>query len=644
MSKWLIEKVFCTVLVAKSGTIFVNKRDSKNDKVSHFFKRLTMKKFKQKKRAGLLLLATSLFLNVATAQNSEPKPVGIGTTQPDQSAVLELKSTSKGILFPRLTTSQRGGISNPAIGLTIYNTENNCLESWNGTDWVGNCGVTKAVASVVSCGSVQVTGSFTQGAALSPVNNTLVLQLNVTKAGTYTIQASPTVANGYYFNQSGTFSSIGTVALTIPGLGTPNAPSTSTVKDTIMITINDAKASCKIPVDVASNVIPPAFHVNCSSITSAGFGVPGAALNSATNTMSVQISGGGIGSTYNISTNTVNGITFGPSQGTVVSDPQTITLAGSGTPTAAGPQTFTITSNGTGSPSSCSGASYTIAYPTLSIKGFSNGTYGYVAVNNSNALSGYMMASSANFGNASASTFPTQPVNIVQQTTNEGAGQVATLLNGTTKPDIVIIGYNMDLNSTDISAINTYLNNKGVVLWFNERGPSAGSIPNCISGMLGYTTGTLTAGAGQQAYACPMLTAAGDPVLNGPFGTLNSTNWIGEDGGGGNSINFGSVAADFTPYSSWDGGTSAHAFRHKTKNFIYVGDGGFLAGQASDAGCTNDATRCPCTVSGAPAYTPTQKTSSKPGGGTVLADNSKLFANMMAWAIKTAATNGINPH
>lgn len=48
--------------------------------------------------------------------------VGIGTSNPSPSAMLEVKSTSKGLLIPRLTTAQRDAISSPERGLIIYNS------------------------------------------------------------------------------------------------------------------------------------------------------------------------------------------------------------------------------------------------------------------------------------------------------------------------------------------------------------------------------------------------------------------------------------------------------------------------------------------------------------------------------------------
>jgi uncharacterized protein (TIGR02145 family) len=61
-------------------------------------------------------------------------------TQPDGSAMLDVKSTSRGLLIPRMTLSQRGTINNPATGLLIYCTEDKQFYSNQGTpaspNWV----------------------------------------------------------------------------------------------------------------------------------------------------------------------------------------------------------------------------------------------------------------------------------------------------------------------------------------------------------------------------------------------------------------------------------------------------------------------------------------------------------------------------
>jgi hypothetical protein len=64
---------------------------------------------------------------------------GINTTTPDPSAILDVYSTNKGFLPPRLTTAERDAIAAPAAGLMIYNTTVNCLQWWNGTYWYDGC-------------------------------------------------------------------------------------------------------------------------------------------------------------------------------------------------------------------------------------------------------------------------------------------------------------------------------------------------------------------------------------------------------------------------------------------------------------------------------------------------------------------------
>ncbi len=67
--------------------------------------------------------------------------VGIGTTTPDNSAILELKNTGKGFLMPRMTTVQRNLIASPAVGLQIFNLDDQCQDLFDGVNWIKNCGL-----------------------------------------------------------------------------------------------------------------------------------------------------------------------------------------------------------------------------------------------------------------------------------------------------------------------------------------------------------------------------------------------------------------------------------------------------------------------------------------------------------------------
>ncbi|EDM44468.1 cell wall surface anchor family protein [unidentified eubacterium SCB49] len=51
--------------------------------------------------------------------------VGINTTTPDTSSALDIKSTSSGILIPRMTENQKMNISNPTKGLLIFQIDGN---------------------------------------------------------------------------------------------------------------------------------------------------------------------------------------------------------------------------------------------------------------------------------------------------------------------------------------------------------------------------------------------------------------------------------------------------------------------------------------------------------------------------------------
>lgn len=87
-----------------------------------------------------------LFLLLCSSVNAIPQvAISEFPDTPDPSAILDLKSTSKGFLLPRLLESERDAVDNPAQGLLIYNTTSNCLElydfgMWNKVSCANPCG------------------------------------------------------------------------------------------------------------------------------------------------------------------------------------------------------------------------------------------------------------------------------------------------------------------------------------------------------------------------------------------------------------------------------------------------------------------------------------------------------------------------
>jgi hypothetical protein len=61
--------------------------------------------------------------------------VGIGTTTPANSSMLDIQSTTKGVLIPRMTTAQRTVIASPANGLLIFDTDTKSFWFYNVNAW-----------------------------------------------------------------------------------------------------------------------------------------------------------------------------------------------------------------------------------------------------------------------------------------------------------------------------------------------------------------------------------------------------------------------------------------------------------------------------------------------------------------------------
>src|SRR5688572_13510968 len=84
-----------------------------------------------------LTMVTTIFLMICITRSGFTQvsinPTG---TPPHATAILDLTSTSKGVLIPRMSTGDRNLIMTPATGLLIYNTTNNKYNFYSGSGWV----------------------------------------------------------------------------------------------------------------------------------------------------------------------------------------------------------------------------------------------------------------------------------------------------------------------------------------------------------------------------------------------------------------------------------------------------------------------------------------------------------------------------
>ncbi len=82
-----------------------------------------------------LKLVTAIFL-FSFINNLSAQSVGVGTTNPSPAAILDVSSTNKGLLIPRMTTAERNLIPTPLpSGLLIFNTTTNTFQFYGGTTW-----------------------------------------------------------------------------------------------------------------------------------------------------------------------------------------------------------------------------------------------------------------------------------------------------------------------------------------------------------------------------------------------------------------------------------------------------------------------------------------------------------------------------
>lgn len=103
-----------------------------------------------KNRLVLFVALTIIFGVASFAQNN----VGIGTTTPHTSALLDLTSTNQGLLIPRVVlltaTNSTSPVNGPATGLLVYNESGSLSQGfyyWNGSEWI----MVGAGGSVAGC-------------------------------------------------------------------------------------------------------------------------------------------------------------------------------------------------------------------------------------------------------------------------------------------------------------------------------------------------------------------------------------------------------------------------------------------------------------------------------------------------------------
>jgi uncharacterized protein (TIGR02145 family) len=96
-----------------------------------------------------MFLAACMITGFAFSAIAQGLGINADGSTPDNSAMLDVKSTSKGFLPPRMTNVERDAISNPVAGLVVWCTNcgpNGELQVFNGTEWTNMIGGEAAIS------------------------------------------------------------------------------------------------------------------------------------------------------------------------------------------------------------------------------------------------------------------------------------------------------------------------------------------------------------------------------------------------------------------------------------------------------------------------------------------------------------------
>lgn len=187
-----------------------------------------------KKNIFILLVA---FSQLAISQ------VGINTTTPNISSMLDVISTTKGVLIPRMLDTQKNAIATPATGLLIFQTNGTSgFYYYNGAAWsllgsgsteTASNGLTKTVNDIQLGGNLTANTAVTQTAAqtLSFLNNSTANTIvNLQSTGDFVVQDNGTsafqiqdngtlgvgTANQFTINNTGNITRINNVVTSFP--------------------------------------------------------------------------------------------------------------------------------------------------------------------------------------------------------------------------------------------------------------------------------------------------------------------------------------------------------------------------------------------------------------------------------------------
>lgn len=579
--------------------------------------------------------------------------VGINTNDINPNASLHVSEKNpeneilkKGILIPRLTEQQRDEIVTTEIdnSLTIFNTTEDCYNYWHveEQEWKSLCGNEGDAKYTYTCGSIAVYGEYIKE-KMTDTSHYILLTVNVIKKGNYTIVANPTTSNGYSFVAQGNFNTLGTQTIKIPAQGTPiNATPVATPNvftiDSSQGKPDPADVACTFNVNVKENIA--GYSIDCANLFVRGTYRKGTAVSAVNNYIEVVIQVNTLGS-YNITTNYVNGIRFTASGNFTTTGRQTIRIYAEGTPTVNEDISVKVITNSVAGTTSCD-AIVPITLPPLT----------YAVIGDNNVYTWHPSNIRAKAFN-STSFGPNGVVRVVSLTnawSTKSIPTAVTNLINSTPPDVILyFAYGSDPMSTALADELLSYVNRGGVLIYGSKDENFNDVNTLMTGIFGASYAVarkqIAGIRSTDDNVHPVLNNNADPIVNGPFGSVAGKYWAEDNTSIGtivlptlppNSVQLVSANNQFSKYEV-DPEVSV-VWYNNSKNFVFFGDS--TGSHESNTSLTDFPT---IYVNGVPktkryGQYPDQATQSQ------FVINSFLELNAIAWALKKAATTGINPH
>lgn len=314
----------------------------------------------------LTLFLSFSTVNAQVAKNNtkiKDGSVGNSSAVPNPNAILELESTAKGFLLPRMTDVQRDELASKldenGNGVTIYNTTTDCINYWSEKkgEWMSLCGdLPPAIVDLDKdlCSSIKITPAdgktLMQGKFLTP-QDVLFVDLKVTAIGVYSIAA--TTENGYYFSASGTFMNTGNMRIALAGVGTPvkgyetgSGGSTAGIGDIVKFSINGKRASNQCDFRSFVKKAKIEYSLVCTSnLVAQGKYMIGVPVKQKENFVDIVVDVEQPGA-YRIMTESFNGVSFnGSGVFDTAGKDKTVRLYAEGVPIEAGEHSFALETN-----------------------------------------------------------------------------------------------------------------------------------------------------------------------------------------------------------------------------------------------------------------------------------------------------------